>query len=132
LELVQTLVYTRTPLWVVLDTIYRCVHIYKTTSPTSGESFVSKSINTKSLQELRTVSVNTWCGTLIEPDSWASRLDRNKRRRKTEDENGPTHPQTNTTGQPDFHATLLKFQLVQAVKPVASLPKPSTNSVREH
>jgi len=44
----------------------------KTTNPTSGESFVAKSVTTKSLQELRTVSVNTWYVTLIEGNGWAS------------------------------------------------------------
>jgi len=119
-ELAGTLVYTQTPLWVVFDALYRCVQIY-ITSLTLGERFLAKSAATKSLQELRTVSANTWCATFIERNIWAScwagtkEEEEKKKKKKEEGEKRMaqlTCKQT-TRDSRDFHVILLKFQFIR-------------------
>jgi hypothetical protein len=128
-ELARTLVYTETALWVASDALYRCVHIYRTTSPASGVRFLAKSVTTKSLQELRTV--NTWCKTFIERDGWASCWTGTKEERRRKRMAPLTRKQT-PRDSPIFTPFYRNFQLVQAVEPAAGLPQPSTNSVQAH
>jgi hypothetical protein len=110
----------KTPLWVEFDALHRCVHIYKTINPTSGGLFVAKSVTTKSLQELRTVSVNTWCVTLTHREGWAScwtgtKEEERRRKRMVQ----LTRKQT-PRDSPIFTPFYWKFQLVQAVEPAAA------------
>jgi len=106
--------------------------ICKTTSPTAADHFVAKSVTTKSLQELRTVPVNTWCATLIERVRWTSCWTGTKeveRGRKRMDQ--LTRKQT-PRDSPIFTPFYWNFQLVKAVEPAAGLLQPPTNSVQAH